>query len=51
MGNRKRAIVHWLRENEIFLAIRKREIVLLITQKTIIKKNMNFRIHGQKMGW
>ena len=39
---------HWVRANKIFLNIKKTEIVLYRSQKTIIKKNMNFRISGEK---
>ena len=42
-------IVHWLRANEISLNTKKTEIVLFRTQKTIIKKNMIFRISVQKI--
>ena len=42
-------IVHWLRANEIPLNNEKTEIVLFRTQKTIINKNMSFRISGQKI--
>ena len=42
-------IVHWLRANKISLNTKKTEIVLFRAQKTIIKKNMNFRISGQKI--
>ena len=42
-------IVHWLRANKISLNTKKTEIVLFRSQKTIIKKNMNFRISGQKI--
>ena len=41
-------IVHWLRANKISLNTKKTEIVLFRAQKTIIKKNMNFRISGKK---
>ena len=41
-------IVHWLRANKISLNIKKTEIVLFRVQKTLIKKNMNFRISEQK---
>ena len=42
-------IVHWLRANKISLNTKKTEIVLFRAQKTEIKKNMNFRISGQKI--
>ena len=42
-------IVHWLIANEIPLNNEKTEIVPFRTQKTIIKKNMSFRINGQKI--
>ena len=42
-------IVHWLRANKISLNTKKTEIVLFRAQKTIITKNMNFRISGQKV--
>ena len=41
-------IVHWLRANKVSLKTKKTEIVLFRAQKTITKKNMNFRISGQK---
>ena len=42
-------IVHWLSANKISLNTKKTEIVLFRGQKAIIKKNMNFRISGQKL--
>ena len=42
-------IVHWLRANKVSLKTKKTEIVLFRAQKTITKKNMNFRISGQKV--
>ena len=42
-------IVHWLRANKISLNTKKTEIVLFRAHKTIIKKNMNFQISGQKV--
>ena len=42
-------IVHWLRANKISLITKKTEIVLFRVQKTIINKNMNFHISGQKI--
>ena len=42
-------LVHWLRANEIPLNNEKTEIVLFRTRKTVIKKNMSFRISGQKI--
>ena len=42
-------IVHWLWANKISLNTKKTEIVLFRSEKTIIKKNMNFRISGQKI--
>ena len=44
-------IVHWLRANKISLNTKKTEIVLFRSHKTIIKKNMNFRISGQKINF
>ena len=43
-------IVYWLRANKIFLNTKKTKIVLFSfrAKKTIIKKNMNFSISGQK---
>ena len=41
-------IVHWLRANKISLNTKKTEIVLFKAQ-TKIKKNINFRISGQKI--
>ena len=41
-------IVHWLRANKISLNTKKKEIVFSRAQKTIIKKNMNFRISRKK---
>ena len=42
-------IVHWLRANKISLKTKETEIVPFRAQKTIIKKNMDFRISGQKI--
>ena len=42
-------IVHWLRANKISLNTKKTEIVLFRAQETEMKKNMNFRISGQKI--
>ena len=44
-----RNIVHWLRANKFSLNTKKTEIVLFRVQKTIVKKNMNFQISGQKV--
>ena len=41
-------IVHWLRANKISLNTKKTKIALFRAQKTIIKKDMNFQISGQK---
>ena len=42
-------IVRWLWPNEISLNPKKTKIVTFRIQKTITKKNMNFRIIGQKI--
>ena len=42
-------IVHCLRANKISLNTKKTEIVLFRAQETIIKKDINFRISGQKI--
>ena len=41
-------IFYWLRVNKISLNTKKAEILLFRAQKTIIKKNINFRFSGQK---